>query len=944
MADKKAVGHAYNIDFLNVVFAASSIVLLITVVWMVWDDFDREWKNYQRRFVRLETEVTQAGLQRAEQAIDANRLQTLETDLAAAIQEQETNQTRIAELDAQVADADVRLYRATQNYQFAKATYDVNRYAYEVRKRDDPSVEEADGADIAAQFADVTALNLQMQAVDAERRALAAELAAFTGRARNLQTEISELTAERGRLQARLAALEPSLVKNLVLNAPLLDFMAPTIKVRQVLTPNIVDDVNFTRVAKMDRCMTCHLAIDRAGYEEYPQPFRTHPDLELYVGGASPHPLESTGCTVCHEGMGQSITFVDAAHTPSDEEELHRWEAEYHWEEPHLWDYPMLEAGMTEASCAKCHENQIYVPDASNLNLAYGTYERAGCYACHKTKGFENLRKPGPDLTRIDAKLTPAWVTSWLRDPRGMKANTWMPKFWYTANSNAPADVARNEAEIDAVTTYLFANSGAHEFAVAAPPRGDAVRGQQIVQSVGCLGCHILGDESRAEAGPRRTFGQPLVGIGGKTSYEWLYDWVRDPKHYSPSTYMPDLRLTDDEVANVASYLSGLEGPAGVAAPAAVTAGDTDAALLDYLSAVVPAAEAEAMLATMDAEARKLELGQRVILRYGCFSCHEIKGFEGAQQIGIELSEEGSKLLPQLDFAFQHIPHTKVDWFKQKMRSPRSYDENRVLQPLERLRMPDFGFSEAEAKLAVTAIMSFQRDVQPKAAWQSRTARVDALTEGRALVRRRNCVACHVIEGDGGDYLSLVADPSLGPPLLTPEGAKVKPDWLYAFLRGPITIRPWLDVRMPSFNLEDSHWNTAIDYFAAVSDTVGPFRTPDVASRSASDLRTGQELFELLRCQQCHVLGTLPADQPTENLAPDLRMAQERLQPDWIIDWLRVPSRIQPGTRMPAFWPDHPASFYPQFDNDAAEQIRIIRDYLLTFRGGPNPKVSSSAN
>ena len=53
MAEKKGVGHAYNVDFLNVVFAASSIFLLLSTVWMVWDDFDREWKNTQRRFAQF---------------------------------------------------------------------------------------------------------------------------------------------------------------------------------------------------------------------------------------------------------------------------------------------------------------------------------------------------------------------------------------------------------------------------------------------------------------------------------------------------------------------------------------------------------------------------------------------------------------------------------------------------------------------------------------------------------------------------------------------------------------------------------------------------------------------------------------------------------------------------------------------------------------------------
>ena len=41
MAEKKGVGHAYNVDFLNVVFAASSLFLFVSVVWMGWDEYSR---------------------------------------------------------------------------------------------------------------------------------------------------------------------------------------------------------------------------------------------------------------------------------------------------------------------------------------------------------------------------------------------------------------------------------------------------------------------------------------------------------------------------------------------------------------------------------------------------------------------------------------------------------------------------------------------------------------------------------------------------------------------------------------------------------------------------------------------------------------------------------------------------------------------------------------
>ena len=67
-------------------------------------------------------------------------------------------------------------------------------------------------------------------------------------------------------------------------------------------------------------------------------------------------------------------------------------------------------------------------------------------------------------------------------------------------------------------------------------------------------------------------------------------------------------------------------------------------------------------------------------------------------------------------------------------------------------------------------------------------------------------------------------------------------------------------------------------------------------------------------------------------------MANERLQPDWIVDWLQNPATILPGTRMPAFWPELPKSFYPQLDGDGNAQILAIRDHLLTLRGGPSPR------
>src|SRR5262245_50019796 len=139
MAEKKGVGHAYNVDFLNVVFAASSIFLFLSVIWMVWDDYDREWKNTQRRFSQLEIQVTQAQLQQATRGVDRNKMLQLQSQRQAAEKNVAANQQKVDDLQAKLKDAGNRVYRATLDFQYMKATYDQDRYDFEATRAADPN-------------------------------------------------------------------------------------------------------------------------------------------------------------------------------------------------------------------------------------------------------------------------------------------------------------------------------------------------------------------------------------------------------------------------------------------------------------------------------------------------------------------------------------------------------------------------------------------------------------------------------------------------------------------------------------------------------------------------------------------------------------------------------------------------------------------------------------
>ena len=66
-------------------------------------------------------------------------------------------------------------------------------------------------------------------------------------------------------------------------------------------------------------------------------------------------------------------------------------------------------------------------------------------------------------------------------------------------------------------------------------------------------------------------------------------------------------------------------------------------------------------------------------------------------------------------------------------------------------------------------------------------------------------------------------------------------------------------------------------------------------------------------------------------LAPDLTLARERLKPDWMVQWLKDPQVLQPGTMMPTFFPEGQTPFHDILDGDTMKQIQAIKDYLLVF-------------
>lgn len=796
----------YSVPQLNAWFLVSSILLLGSFAWMMLDDHNRSWKEYQREFRRIETEQARAAVE----AIEAAGALETEAELQARIDEAQASlsarETELVEARETLRLAKGDLWNATEAAKKVKSQFNWDRFNIEVtrgvladpeyRAEELTGVEERMNAAMGVQEEKQAAFDI------AERRVadLTAEVELATAA---LAAGTRDLAMARSRLEGLAPSDTPTQIANMVRDEiPGLDFIGPNLTVNKVVLADLTFDLNFTRKKRIDMCHTCHQGIDRAGFEDAPQPFTTHPNLDLYTTSKSPHTLNDVGCTICHRGSGEALDFIRSDHRPSDPEEQAEWEAEHHWHKQHHWDYPMLSSEFTEASCVQCHKSsmELIAADAPTLTAGYQNFERYGCYACHKVDWFPTTRKPGPSLKNLQAKLTPEFASSWISDPKEFRPTTWMPQFFHLQNYAADEVVVQssygdpeqgsrpilgeewNDAAIAAVTAFLVDSAPARPFDPI-PVAGDAHRGREVMRVTGCFACHNTGafdggapetrDFTQLARGTNE-HGPNLRGVATKLNAEWLYAWIKDPTEYWPETRMPNLRLSDQDAADITAYM--MEDPDGIFTdvpegwdPKLVQmeeqqmwevlaeqarwhfARDGRATLRARFAGEDPANRWD------DLETLKVAVGEKTVVQYGCFSCHDINGMDGMMPIGTELSTWGSKTVDKLDFAFGErlfgLDHNyREGWLMQKLHQPRSYDLEKVKNPTEKLRMPWFDFTPDEVQSIATFVVGLVDD-EVQAADMEPTPAQASMDQGMRVVRQKNCVACHQIDPGTVTYI-----------------------------------------------------------------------------------------------------------------------------------------------------------------------------------------------
>jgi cytochrome c2 len=808
------------------------VIFVAVTFWTVWDETftRRPWKAYQKNFNTYEKtlvtiELTEAQKKTAKEIGEIDgKLQGLRSKLE--------NDPELAKLQNDLENLKLTAFEKVQDFAFSKAIFDQAYFELNegIRQGRDVSTEQKHVEEIKKEIAQKQPL---AEKAEASRDALEAKIKAKFKPLVDLERRKRTVAQDVFALERRLDAINkrPYEIQQIVL--------------REYERNNFGEPV-----IRVDRCKSCHLGVDKGGFEKAPKPFPTHPDRKFYLGK---HDVSKIGCASCHGGQGSALKTVKLAHGFD-----------------HFWEDPLLPSSEIESKCFSCHSNQFNLRKAPTLSRAISLVRELGCFGCHNIPGTQDLREVGPDLSRIQEKVTPDWLVSWVKRPKDYNPRTKMPYFGLT------------DKESKDIATYLWA-AGPRK---ASPQKINGLNdpatiklGKEVFESVGCLACHIR-DEKDLKPGPKlegvngwpivfqnRDFAPALGKIGQKVQSDWLVRWVKNPKNYWHDTKMPSLRLSDKESKAVAAYLISLSP----SSPRKININIEDKAAF--------------------------ERGRALVRKRGCFGCHNIPGMETASQIGPNLARFASKKYFELSFGnVVNMEHTWDAWVFGKLKNPKLFQTDR-----EKLLMPNFDLSDKEVRTIRTLLRAMVPHGPPHSVHQEFNEKERKIELGRRMIEKYNCTACHVVENWGGDYLRRFKDRNNGPPMLNGQGAKVQPDWFYGFLQNVVTLRPWLKVRMPSFQMPNEDVAALVNYFAALDDKLQPYVHFNKKQVKKAVLKAGKELFEKAECLSCHGEFPPPAGKEPPS-APSLDLAKSRLLPKWIVRWIRNPQKIQPGTKMPVFF------------------------------------------
>ena len=418
-----------------------------------------------------------------------------------------------------------------------------------------------------------------------------------------------------------------------------------------------------------------------------PEPYSTHPRLDLFVGDSSPHPMKNFGCTICHQGQGSATSFKWSSHTPNTPKQAHEWHDEHGWFNNHHWIQPMLPERFEESSCLKCHHQVVDLepsekfpePPAPKLVEGYHLIRQYGCYGCHEINGWAGPEKRiGPDM-----RVEPTYheVAEALAVDPGIKDMGETFTRWVTDVRSGP----------DSHESRVRLREALDRDAAAGAEAKLSGRSHQLAT--------VLKDPETPGTLPK--VGPSLRHVASKVGFDWLYSWLRNPQEFRASTKMPRFfglwshlggeqleesrRYEPLEIRSMVHYLTESSAPFDYVKP------------FDGITAQADAAR-----------------GRKVVQLRGCLACHQHEDFpEATSTHGPNLSRIGGKA--------GSLPQGK-QWLYSWLREPSRYHPKTIMPNvlLEPVTLADGTVSDPAAD-ATEYLMGSGRDWKPAADWKVET-------------------------------------------------------------------------------------------------------------------------------------------------------------------------------------------------------------------------------
>lgn len=725
---------------LHIIFGVSSVLMLVSIIGMFIQDYFRPFKREQRLFRDVEAALANRAalnslpdsdaIAQAEKDVEEakllldegmllRRLREVERDYLAAEKDPdkqaelqktkarlEALQTRAAELRAlqsALGNLQSAAVQAETDYQAVKADFDSITSFYNI------AVEHHgfDSPEARAYQQQLVALDLKLR--DRLRENEKAKTAYEDARRQEAELKkiltdaldrLKKVNADFDRIARNAAQKQWKWWKDGFLSLPVIDGFASPIKIHQITLDDLPIDYAFKYVTRFDRCTTCHLGIDRATYSRNELKSLSEglpPRLQRWVNDPR---LEKLPDELKQEPLADlAVKLKQARALAARRQQVLQGTGEDLGYKPDDLKVTAVELTPAQVTQFCAHPRlDLFVGDTSPHPK-----DKFGCTICHGGQGSAT------DFTL--ASHTPNDSDT---KRRWQQEHHWERNHYWEFPMLPGRFVESSCLKCHHQVTELVRGGSQ----VEAPK---LVEGFRLVEQAGCFGCHEIagwkngrriGPDLRLEPTPPledlppeerarlladpsnppgtyRKVGPSLYRLAEKTNPEWTAKWLKAPRDFRPTTWMPHFyglsnndaealagtgqdKFPDAEIRSIVHYLFERSRMRD-------TRGETPLLAADHL----PPAPKDPH--------EQVTRGRQLFSEKGCLACHQHEGTTKPEGIIVASSAHYGPDLTRIADKLGTSPGDKISarrWLVQWILNP-SVHSPRTLMPVTHLSLQE---------------------------------------------------------------------------------------------------------------------------------------------------------------------------------------------------------------------------------------------------------------